>query len=332
MIIYGKAIKLPPMKAIDLSIIIPFYNEEKNVVKLHRELFSIFTQTNLSCELIFVDDGSTDHSSEHLIREIKKSQKKLSVKLVSLRKNFGQTAAISAGIDKAKGRLICLMDADLQNDPKDILVVLKRINQKEGYDIVIGWRKNRQDNFLRSFLSKAANFLIQKMFNIPFHDLGCSLKMIRRDTLEGLHLYGESHRILPLILYWRGGNILEIVVSHRKRFSGNSKYGYSRIIKLIIDIVTVKFLNSYGTKPSYVFGTIGIFSNLAGGLLLTLVLFDKLFQGVYVHRNPLFLIAIFLIMLGVQFLLMGLLAELLVRTYFETQKKTIYEIKKVTNL
>lgn len=329
------------MKKIDLSVIIPFYNEENNLPKLHSELILILNQTNLVYEIIYVDDGSIDKSVEKLsqiynrglhpvLLRDKKDRKNYYVKLVILKRNFGQTAATSAGLDQANGKLICLLDADLQNDPKDILVMLKKI--KLGYDIVVGWRKNRQDNMLRSFLSKVANLLIHKLFNIPFHDLGCSLKMIRKDAISGLHLYGESHRILPLILHWRGGSILEIIVNHRKRISGKSKYGYSRIIKLIIDIVTIKFLNSYGTKPAYVFGAIGIFSNLTGILLLIIVLYDKLFQGVFVHRNPLFLIAIFLIILGVQFLLMGLIAELLVRTYFETQKKTIYEIKKVNNL
>jgi len=318
------------MKNIDLSVIVPFYNEQDNLGQLNKELSQILAQSQLNCEIIYVDDGSKDQSKEMLTESFDKNQKDLSAELVILRRNFGQTAAITAGIDRAKGKLICLMDADIQNDPKDILTMLEKINL--GFDIVIGWRKNRKDNILRSFLSQTANYLIQKIFNIPFHDLGCSLKMIKKEALNGIHLYGESHRILPLILYWNGGKSLEIVVNHRKRLSGKSKYGYSRIIKLLIDIITIKFLNSYGTKPAYVFGTIGIFSNLIGIFLLFIVSYDKFLRSVYVHNNPLFLIASFLIMIGIQFLLMGLIAELLIRTYFETQRKTIYEIKKVNIL
>lgn len=317
------------MKKIDLSVIIPFYNEQSNLPKLHMEISSILFKTNLVSQIIYVDDGSIDKSVNGLIKSFKKNRKNLSIELVTLRRNFGQTAAITAGIDRAKGKLICLMDADMQNDPRDILIMLKKINS--GYDIVIGWRKNRQDNFLRSELSKMANILIQKLFDIPFHDLGCSLKMLKRETLNGLRIYGESHRILPLILYWRGDKIVEIVVNHRGRTYGKSKYGYSRIFKLIIDIITIKFLNSYGTKPAYIFGSIGIFSNLAGIVILAWVGYEKIFQGIFVHRNPLFLIASFLILVGVQLLLMGLLAELLVRIYFEAQEKTIYDIRKVKN-
>lgn len=318
------------MKRIDLSIVVPFYNEGGNLLKLHKELCSVLIRTNFNCEIIYVDDGSVDQSSQIIIQNINKNDGNLSTKLVQLRRNSGQTAATLAGIDQSQGKFICLIDADLQNDPSDILTMLKKIDS--GFDMVIGWRNDRKDNIFRSFISKIANYFIKLIFNVPFHDLGCSLKIIRRNVLEGLRLYGESHRILPLILYWRGANILEITVNHRKRLSGKSKYGYSRIIKLVIDIITIKFLNSYGTKPAYVFGSIGLLSNLLGFLLLIIVASDKLIVGVFVHRNPLFLIASFLILLGVQFLLMGLIAELLVRTYFETQRKTIYEIKKVRNI
>lgn len=318
------------MQKIDLSIIIPFYNEESNLPKLHEELISVLSRTNLNCELLFVDDGSLDKSKEVLIKSFKSNDSKILARLVELRRNFGQTAATTAGIDQARGKYICLIDADLQNDPNDILLMLEKINQ--GIDMIIGWRKSRKDNILRILLSQTANNLIRKIFNIPFHDLGCSLKMIRKQSLNGLRLYGESHRILPLIIYWRGDSILEIVVNHRKREGGKSKYGYSRVLKLIIDIITIKFLNSYGTKPAYVFGTVGLLGNFIGVMLLLLVGYDKFVNGVFVHRNPLFLIASSIILLGVQFILMGLIAELLIRTYFETQKKTIYEIKKVNNL
>lgn len=315
-------------KKIDLSLVIPYFNEENNLPKLHQELVAVIGKINLNCQIVYVDDGSNDASYQSLTDSVnKKMAVNLLIKVVRLRRNFGQTAATAAGIDHANGDFICLLDADLQNDPNDILEMLKRID--EGYDAIIGWRKNRKDNRSRSLISQTANFLIKKMFNLPYNDLGCSLKLIKKDVLVGLHLYGESHRILPLILYWRGVNILEIVVNHRKRISGKSKYGYSRIIKLIIDIMTIKFLNSYGTKPAYIFGTIGIFSNFFGMIVLIWVAYDKFIRGVYVHNNPLFLIASFLILLGIQFLLMGLIAELLIRTYFETQQKTTYEVKRV---
>lgn len=318
------------MEKINLSIIVPFLNEENNLAKLHQELVSVLAQTKLNCEIIYINDGSVDHSEQTLIQICKNTYGNVSSKLISLRRNFGQTAATSAGIDLAKGELICLIDADLQNDPHDILTMIKKIDS--GYDVVVGWRKDRKDRIVRSLLSKVANYLIHKSFNIPFHDLGCSLKLIRKDALKELKLYGESHRILPLILYWRGANISEIVVNHHERTQGKSKYGYSRIIKLMIDIITIKFLNSYGTKPAYVFGTVGILSNLLAVLLLFVVSYEKLIDGIFVHRNPLFMIASFMILLGVQFLLMGLIAELLIRTYFETQKKTTYEIKKINNI
>lgn len=317
-------------KKIDLSVVVPFFNERNNLPRLQQELAYTLRQTKLNCEVVLVDDGSTDSYSQSLTKSLGKNDKDIPIKLVVLRRNYGQTAATAAGIDQAKGSLICLIDADLQNDPNDILTMLKKIT--EGYDAVIGWRKRRRDNKSRSLISQIANYLIKKIFNLPYHDLGCSLKIIKKDILKELHLYGESHRILPLMLYWYGASISEIVVNHRRRISGKSKYGYSRIIKLIIDIMTIKFLNSYGTKPAYIFGTIGIFSNFFGILLLIWVSYDKFFRGIYVHNNPLFLIASFLILLGIQFLLMGLIAELLVRTYFETQRKTTYEIKKVNHL
>lgn len=317
------------MQKLDLSVIVPFYNEEDNLPILHKELLSILSKTNFNCEIIFVNDGSLDRSKEILSKSLRENTEKISAKVIELRRNFGQTAATLAGIDQAKGELICLIDADLQNDPNDILVMLKKI--EEGFDAVVGWRKNRQDNKSRSFISQVANNLIKRLFDLPYNDLGCSLKLIKVDVLKDLRLYGESHRILPLILYWRGVKISEIIVNHRRRISGKSKYGYSRIIKLIIDIITIKFLNSYGTKPAYIFGSIGIFSNILGALILIWVGYDKLFQGVFVHRNPLFLIASFLILLGIQFILMGLIAELLIRTYFETQHKTTYDIKEIIN-
>ncbi|OGE33599.1 hypothetical protein A3D83_01340 [Candidatus Daviesbacteria bacterium RIFCSPHIGHO2_02_FULL_41_10] len=309
-----------------LSVVVPFYNEESNLPKLNKELLKILATIKNRCEIIYIDDSSTDDSAECLLRDVKSNKnKKIQIKLVSFRINFGQTAATSAGIDLAEGQIIAIMDADLQNDPADLPVMIKEL--ETGFDAVVGWRKNRQDDSLRVFLSDVANWLIRKIFKTPFHDLGCSLKVIRKDLLKDIRFYGETHRILSALLFWKGASIKEIVVHHRKRHTGKSKYGYSRIIKLILDLVTSKFLSAYGTKPSYIFGSLGIYSILVSFPLIGLVLYDKLFQGVFVHKNPLFIVAIFLILLGIQFLLMGLLAELIARAYFESQKKTTYEIK-----
>lgn len=305
----------------------PIFNEESNIAKLHKELIEVCKAIEKKCEIIYVDDASTDKSVDNLINLIKKNTLSENVlsKVILLRRNFGQTAATSAGIDSARGELTAFLDADLQNDPADLKAMIKKLNT--GFDAVVGWRKNRQDDGLRVFSSNMANFLIRKLFHTPFHDLGCSLKVIKREFLEDTKIYGESHRLISVLLFWKGARIAEVVVNHRKRVFGKSKYGYSRILKLILDLITAKFLSAYGTKPAYVFGTFGILSIFVSFVLMLIVLYHKFYQDVFVHRNPLFLIASFLILLGIQFLLMGLLAELIVRTYFESQNKTIYEIK-----
>ena len=310
-----------------ISIVVPFHNEELNLPKSHQELMETLRKIKGRKEIIYVDDASTDSSVEKLKASIKENgrEKNLSVKIIMLRRKFGQTAAISAGIDQAQGKILVFMDADLQNDPKDVSPMIKKLEQ--GYDVVVGWRKKRNEKRTRIFVSKAANFMIRLIFKTPFHDIGCSLKIIRKEALKDIRIYGETHRLISILMYWKGTSIYEYIVADRKRFTGKSKYGYSRAIKLILDLITIKFLSSYGTKPAYVFGTFGIISILTGFFLMVIVLYHKIFESVFVHRNPLFLIASFLIMLGIQFLLMGLLAELIVRTYFESQKKPIYEIK-----
>jgi len=314
------------MSKIYLSVIVPFYNEALNLPIFNKELFGVLDAVKGKCEIIYVDDASTDGSIASLVDDIKSNRnKKIGIKLIRLRRNFGQTAAISAGIDSANGEIVAILDADLQNDPADLPIMIEKL--ETGFDAVVGWRRNRQDGSLRVFLSNVANWLIRIIFKTPFHDLGCSLKVIRSNLLKDTRFYGESHRLISVLLFWKGAAVEEVIVNHRKRLAGQSKYNYSRIIKLILDLVTAKFLSAYGTKPAYVFGTFGIFGIFAGIPLMGLVLYDKFYQGVYVHKNPLFLIASFLILLGIQFLLMGLLAELIVRTYFETQKKTTYEIK-----
>lgn len=315
------------MTKIYLSVVIPIFNEESNVAGLHTELIEVLKTVGKKCEIIYVDDASSDKSVDKLVAAIKQNipNENIFSKLILLRRNFGQTAATSAGIDCARGEIVAFLDGDLQNDPADLPVMLAKL--EAGFDTVVGWRGDRQDGSSRVFLSRVANLLIRIIFKTPFHDLGCSLKVIKRDFLKNTRIYGESHRLISILLYWRGASVAEIRVNHRKRNAGKSKYDYSRILKLILDLITAKFLSAYGTKPAYVFGTFGILSILASIILTTVVLYDKLYMGVYVHRNPLFLIASFLILLGIQFLLMGLLAELVVRTYFESQKKPIYEIK-----
>ena len=310
-----------------LSIIIPFYNEEDNLPILHREIVDVLAKQKFTSEIVYVNDGSRDGSEAALQRVVNRSGN-ISAKLVSFRRNFGQTAALVAGIDNSEGRLVSFLDSDLQNDPADLPKFVDKLN--EGYDAVFGWRKSRHDATLRSLMSKFANRLINWVFNYPYHDVGCSARIVKREFLDNLHLYGELHRIMPVLIYLKGAKVGELVVSHRNRTRGVSKYGYKRIVKTLIDIITVKFLTSYGTRPAYVFGTAGFGSFAVAFFTLITVAYKKLFLGVYVHNDPLFLVAIFLGIIGVQFIMMGLLAELQVRTYFESQNKPVYEIKSVS--
>ncbi|KKQ38073.1 MAG: Glycosyltransferase, group 2 family protein [Candidatus Woesebacteria bacterium GW2011_GWA1_37_7] len=319
------------MQKVELSVIVPFYNEEKNLPVLHKNLLKVLKSLKVSSEIIYINDGSTDLSIETLKAEIRKiNSGGVGVVLVEFTKNFGQTAAVVAGIDHANGKYISFLDADLQNDPEDINKFLDEINKD--YDAVFGWRKDRLDATFRSFLSKLANLSINLVFSYPYHDVGCSARIVKKEFLKDLQLYGELHRIMPVLIYLKGARVSEIVVRHHERKQGKSKYGFDRIIKTVIDIITVKFLNSYGTRPAYVFGTFGLGSILISTLALLGSAYKKLFLGVFVHKDPLFLIAIFFGLVGLQFMMMGLLAELQVRTYFESQKKSIYEIKHFTNL
>lgn len=316
------------MNKVELSVIVPFQNEENNLEKLHSQIISVLIQLNMKSEIIYVDDGSTDKSLNELKSAIAKyKSKKIKIHLIILGRHLGQTPAITVGIAQSNGKNIVFLDADLQNDPNDIPKLMKKLN--EGFDAVFGWRKERSDDFLRNFLSSTANFIIRILFKVPLHDLGCSIKVVKKEFLLNFKLYSEYHRVLPALIYWNGAKVTEIVVNHRSRTSGKSKYGYQRISKLIIDLITIKFLSSYQTKPSYVFGGLGILAELSAMLVLFIVAYHKFFLGVFVHRNPLFLIAIFLIIVGIQFILMGLIAELIVRIYFESQKKTIYEKPKI---
>lgn len=311
-----------------ISVVVPFFNEESNLPILHKELIDVLRKLGLETEIVYVNDGSTDKSVEVLKSAIAKETGKTKVKLIDFRRNFGQTAAIVAGIDNSEGNLISFLDADFQNDPRSIPKFLEKM-EKGGYDAVFGWRKERKDASLRSFLSIMANKIINLVFAYPFHDVGCSARVVKKEFLINVDLYGELHRILPVLIYLKGAKIGEIVVEHHARRGGKSKYGFNRIVKTIIDIITVKFISSYGTKPAYVFGSFGLASFVVSGVIFLLVAYKKLFLGVFVHNDPLFLIAAVLVILGVQFFLMGFLAELQVRTYFESQGKSIYEIKEI---
>jgi glycosyltransferase involved in cell wall biosynthesis len=314
------------MDKIELSVIVPFKDEAENLGQLNEEVVAVLSKLGIVCEIIYVDDGSNDDSDEVIKKALNGNKSEnIHFKLITFKRNFGQTAAISAGIDNSKGEIISFLDADLQNDPHDLPRFLEKLTKDK--DAVFGWRKDRKDKAMRSILSRFANRLINWMFSYPYHDVGCSARVVRREYVEDIKLYGELHRILPVLIYLEGANIDEIVVKHRKRQRGVSKYGFERIVKTLIDITTVRFLQSYGTKPAYVFGSMGIGSLMLTTITLLLVTYRKLFLGVYVHRDPFFLISIYFGFVGVQFIMMGLLAELQVRTYFESQKKPIYKIR-----
>lgn len=316
-----------PEESIDLSVIIPVYNEEENIGIMLTELVAAVKRIGKSWELIFVDDGSTDQGLA-IIQDACKHDGR--IKLIQLRRNFGQTAAISAGFDHAKGKVVVPMDGDLQNDPNDIAALLEQLDK--GYDVVSGWRRNRKDKlFMRKLPSLIANSLISFVTGVHLHDYGCTLKAYRREVLEEVRLYGEMHRFIPAIPSSAGARIFEMPVNHRARRYGSTKYGLWRTVKVLFDLLTVKFLGSFFTKPLYAMGGMGLIVMLFGILIGAVVLFQKYFLGVWVHRNPLILLAVMCLIVSIQFIALGLLAELLTRTYYESQKKCIYVVRKKVN-
>lgn len=307
----------------DISVFLPVYNEEPNLRPLHAKMDEALRKLGRTAEIIYVDDGSTDGSLE-VLRELAHADAR--VKVVALRRNYGQTAAMAAGIDAARGRVLIPMDADLQNDPADIIRLLNKLD--EGYDVVSGWRKNRKDKMItRKLPSMLANRLISWIGGVPLHDYGCSLKAYRRESLEDVRLYGEMHRFIPIYASWAGARVTEIPVEHHPRTMGKSKYGLSRTLKVVFDLMTIKFMASYQTKPIYVFGTVGMLCFAISILAGLYALFLKLFHKADFVQTPLPILAIVLFAVGVQFLLMGLLAEMLVRTYHESQAKRIYAVR-----
>lgn len=310
---------------IDVSVVIPLFNEIESIPQLHSQLTATLDTLDRRSEIILVDDGSTDGSNA-VLKEIQEADKRVWV--IQLRRNFGQAAAFSAGFDLARGEVIITMDGDLQNDPADIPELLEKID--EGYDVVSGWRINRKDGFItRRIPSVMANALISKVTGVRLHDYGCSLKAYRHEVVKNIRLYGELHRFIPALASWMGIRVAELPVNHFPRKHGRSKYGIGRTIKVILDLITVKFLLDYATRPLQIFGLAGMLSFVIGmGISLYLTVL-RLFFGVGLSDRPILLLAILLIMLGVQLILMGLLGELIVRTYHESTEKPIYAVREI---
>ncbi len=310
----------------DLSLIIPVYNEEQNLPLLFDQIQQAMQSLNVSWEVVFVDDGSKDGSLRALEALVAKDPEH--VRVVVFRRNFGQTAAIAAGVDYSQGDIIILLDADLQNDPADIPMLLAKLD--EGYDLVSGWRKDRQDNkFTRTIPSNLANGLISWVTGVHLHDYGCTLKAYRREALEGFRLYGEMHRFIPVFAHSVGAKITELPVHHHARKFGVAKYGLERTVKVVLDLFTVKFLLDYSHKPMRLFGGTGMILMVGSGVLLTYLGLRRVIEGVSILGSPLFQLGVMFLILGFQSILMGLIAELLARTYHESQQKPTYTVRTV---
>jgi len=306
-----------------LSVIVPIFNEDENIQPLHLELREVLQVLGAAYEIVYVDDGSSDRSFS-LLRAIAETEP--NVQVLQLRRNFGQTAALAAGIDASTGDVLVFMDGDRQNDPHAIPDMLVKLD--EGFDVVSGWRKNRHDAALtRKLPSNIANKLISAVSGVRLNDYGCTLKAYRREVIEDVRLYGEMHRFIPAYVAWYGAKVVEVPVNHRPRVAGKSKYGLSRTIKVLLDLLTLKFLSDYSTKPIYLFGGLGAVCLLGGGTATLLTLYQLIFQGVKAHRNPILLMAVFLLLVGLILVLMGLLAELITRTYHEAQHKRTYAVR-----
>lgn len=310
-----------------LSIVIPVYNEEGNISLLYEQLVLPLEELKRPFEIIFVNDGSKD-ATESRIAAI--AQRDNRIKVVSLRRNFGQTAAMMAGIDYATGDIIIPMDGDLQNDPNDIGRLVAKLD--EGFDVVSGWRKDRKDSEWRNLPSRIANRLISRIARVHLHDYGCSLKAYRREVIKGVRLYGEMHRFIPIYASWQGGKVTEIPVQHHPRLHGESKYGMERIVKVVLDLVVVKFMADYANKPIYVFGGFGVVNIFLSGMAGVAAVYLKYVEGVSFILTPLPLLTALTFITGVMSILMGLLAEIIMRTYHESQDKPVYLVKNTINV
>lgn len=305
-----------------ISVVIPVYNEEANIDALFSSLRAALSDLDRSFEVIVVDDGSTDDTFARLLGAAGTDAR---FKAVRLRRNYGQTAALAAGFDHAVGEIVVSMDGDLQNDPADISMLLAKID--EGYDVVSGWRKIRRDGLSRRVPSRIANWLISRVTGVPLHDYGCTLKAYRAEILEETRLYGEMHRFLPALAHTVGARIAEVPVHHHARTAGRSKYGIGRTFKVVLDLLTVKFLSVWSTKPSYLFGGAGGILCALGSLFVAWTAYERIVHGVYVYRQPSLLVGVFLFTIGVNMILLGLLAELFVRTHHETSAKPDYLVR-----
>jgi glycosyltransferase involved in cell wall biosynthesis len=309
----------------DLSIVVPVYNEEENIASLYQQLTAVLEPLGRDYEIICVDDGSSDRSFAMLAELAERDPR---IKVIQFRRNFGQTAGFSAGFDYAEGDVVMTIDADLQNDPASIPLLLDKMD--EGYDLVSGWRANRQDPYLsRRLPSMIANWLIAKTTGVQVHDRGCSLRAHRREVVKQMRLYGELHRFIPDMASWVGVTMAEVPVNHRPRRFGKSKYGISRTFRVILDLITVRFLLSYSTRPIHIFGSLGLLSFLVGlgmGIYLSVL---KLATGQEIGGRPLLMLSVLLMLVGVQMVAMGLLGELIVRAYHESQNKPIYTVRQI---
>lgn len=307
-----------------VSIVVPVYEEEESITLLYEALTDVMGPLGRTYELVFVDDGSKDGTMK-ILEDIQGRDNHVVV--VSFRRNFGQTAAMAAGFEYAEGDIIVTLDADLQNDPADIPKLLEKIKD---CDVVSGWRKNRKDKFLsRKLPSKIANWMISKVTGVYLHDYGCTLKAYRKEVIKNVKLYGEMHRFIPAIASWVGADIVEVETTHHPRRFGKSKYGISRTVRVVLDLITVKFLQSFSTRPIHAFGPIGLGFGFLGFILALYLSFEKLFMGKEIGGRPLLFLAVLLIILGVQLVVMGLLGEMLARVYHESQDKPIFTVKKV---
>lgn len=316
-----------PPGPVEISVVSPIYNEAESIPTLVDSLLQTMRQCGRSFEIILVDDGSTDGSQQCLAAAARAAAE---VKVIEFRRNAGQTAALMAGIDHAAGDIIVTIDADLQNDPQDIPLLLARL--AEGVDVVSGWRKDRRDAKIhRNLVSRVANRLISVISGVHLHDYGCTLKAYRKDVLEGMRLYGEMHRFVPIYASWMGAKVTEMPVRHYPRRFGQSKYGLNRTIKVVLDLLVVKFFSRYLVKPIYVFGGFGAWSILAGVAAIVYALYLKFFEGTSLIQTPMPTLSVMLILIGFTSILMGFLAEILVRTYFESQGRRAYHIRRLVN-
>ncbi len=312
-----------------ISIVVPVYNEQDNVLDMVGEIVKVTHDNSLNYELIVVNDGSTDKTGDKLLEARDKYDPEGNhITIIEFRRNFGQTAALAAGFDHSKGYVVIPMDGDLQNDPADIPLLLNKLN--EGYDVVSGWRKDRKDKAIsRKLPSKLANFLIGKITGVHLHDYGCTLKAYHSDIVHHIRLYGEMHRFIPAIAKWSGANVTEIPVNHRPRTRGKAKYGIGRTWKVLLDLMTIKFLGTFSNRPIHIFGGMGMLSMLGALASAGYMIYLKIYRGIDMDRSPLPILAAMLMMMALQFILMGLLAEMQCRIYHESQAKPTYIIRSI---